>query len=302
MFAALAVRGTMRAKLSDRSDRTQLVVNMRIFYCVDSAGRKRRTRDVLNDWRRLTVRQGPELATYLVDTVGYVLLERTERFLRVRVNLDVVSETAFAALCYELSDQQELPRLPVFIGCGDNTIFRFSGVGPGIEFIAARMRDRAPVAQRRYDRRSASLNGASREVFRCLAAMCSSRRVFDSALVRKLLVEAFDDRYVVVRPNPDNGRLLLAEAGNGYPRFNAELRQQDGRPFGEFSADPLYSTFVQQAYREAWSKQGMVLEDIEATLPSVGELPPALTRYERILIPVRSAQGPALLSATMMRT
>ena len=74
---------------------------MRIQYCLDCDGRKRRTRDVVSDWASITVLQGDDLARYLVGTAGYVLLDQTDRFLKVMVNLDVVSETAFAALCYE---------------------------------------------------------------------------------------------------------------------------------------------------------------------------------------------------------
>ena len=275
---------------------------MRIQYCFDCDGRKRRTRDVVSDWASITVLQGNDLARYLVGTAGYVLLDHTDRFLKVMVNLDVVSETAFAALCYELADQSKQVRQPVFIASGDTTVYRFSGGWPAIEFIAAQMSERAPVTERRYDRRSTSLDGTSRDLFRHLESVCTGARVFDSGLVRDVLFENFGGRYVVVRPNGDNGRLTLTESGHGYPRFNEDLRRQDGKPFGEFS-DAHYSTFVQQAYREAWEKQQVVLEDIEATLPSGSSaLPSALASYERILIPVRVAEGPALLSATMMKT
>lgn len=275
---------------------------MRIQYCFDSNGRRRRTRDVVSDWASVTVLRGDDLARYLVGTAGYVLLEYTDRFLKVMVNLDVISETAYAALCYDLADQPSNDNKPVFISSGETTVFRFDGGWPAIEFISAHMAGREPIEERRYERRSTTFDGPPREVFRHLAARCAESRVFDSSLMRDVLYEEFEGRYVVVRPNVDSGRLTLTECGGGYARFNDDLRRQDGKPFGEF-ADPEYSVFVKQAYREAWERQQVVLEDIDATLPGGSSpLPTALANYERVLIPVKDAEGPALLSATMMRT
>ena len=67
---------------------------MRVQYFLVSQGRKRSTQAVFSDWKPIAVLEGDPLSRYLVRTVGYVLLEQTDRFLKVMINFDVVSETA----------------------------------------------------------------------------------------------------------------------------------------------------------------------------------------------------------------
>lgn len=125
---------------------------MRLQYYVDSEGRKRCAQAVLSDWKPIATLDGDHLSRYLVCIVGYVLLEQSDRLLKVIINFDAVSEAACAALCYELADLHQNTSQPVFVVDGEKTVFRFGGGGPAITFIASRMHDRRPMPPLSSDR------------------------------------------------------------------------------------------------------------------------------------------------------
>jgi hypothetical protein len=111
-------------------------------------------------------------------------------------------------------------------------------------------------------------------------------------------ISQFGNRYCVVVPEVASGQLILMEFGDGYQHIDGSYNSRNaGSPFGKFESRE-YSSFVQQAYKEAWQRSRPVIEEISVPTHFDGNLPPA---YERVILPVQFATGPALLSATRVR-
>lgn len=274
---------------------------MRVRYYIDHDGRKVGARSVENEWQAVSHLDGDRLAWHLVDTVGYVLLESTDRHLKVRLNFDALGDTALARLLYELADQDQMTSRPVFVLDGGKTAFRFASGALAVDFVISGLRDRALHRQPQFRRQAVAVRGEARTAFRDLAAMCAPNRNLDLARLRQFLRGQFRGRYVIAKPDTEAGRLKLLEAGNGYFRLNKNIRRYvEGEPFSEFG-EQRYCEFVKQAYREAWEQHQPVLEAIEATTPT-GRMSADLLSYERMLLPIPTADGPALLSATLIKS
>lgn len=274
---------------------------MRVRYYIDQDGHKRGAKSVQDDWQPVNQLYDERLAWHLVDTVGYVLLEFTDRHLKVRLNYDALGDTALARLLYELADQDRKSSLPIFLLDGGKTAFRFASGAQAVEFVISCLEDRARSRTPQFRRQPVAMNGESRAAFRDLAAMCAPDRGMDLARLRQFLRGNFRGRYVIAKPNVEAGRLRLLEAGNGYFRLNKNVRRYvEGEPFSEFG-EQRYCDFVKQAYREAWEIGRPVLEAIEATTPNEHRSADLLS-YERMLLPIRTVEGPALLSATLIKS
>lgn len=273
---------------------------MRVRYYIDQDGHKLGAKSVHNDWEPVNQIYGERLAWHLVETVGYVLLESTERHLKVRLNFDSLGDTALARLLYELADQDQTNQRAIFIVDGGKTAFRFAGGVQAIDFVVAGLREQARRRRPQFGRRHVSMSGEFRAAFRRLTELCAADRAVDLARVRQFLRRAFRGRYVLAQPDVEAGRLRLLEAGNGYERLGTNVRRYvEGEPFSEFG-EQRYCEFVKQAYREAWEIRRPVLEEIQATTPN-GRMPVDLQIYERILLPIPTTEGEALLSATLIK-
>ncbi|MFM9938916.1 MAG: hypothetical protein ACKVP7_05405 [Hyphomicrobiaceae bacterium] len=138
--------------------------------------------------------------------------------------------------------------------------------------------------------------GQAREPFRLLAETSLAVSAGNHHDLANILRDRFSSTYCVVRPDPDGNRLVLAAFGNGYAHLDEHWdNRKVGTPFGEF-ADPDYSAFVQQAYRDVWSSWRPTLERIDA--PSFK--PPLPSTYERLLLPIHWGNQRAMLSATLI--
>ena len=224
--------------------------------------------------------------------------------MRVSIRFDAASQVAIAALIYEVADYIDSGRGPVFISDGGPAISRFDDLAKAVKYLAAALDQ--PVARRVrvYSRRPAPFSGQRRLSFRKLALMCGEKRTVDLNLVRQVLRREFHGRYLIVSRDPQDGVMRLSEIGDGYLRLNERWRRQNlGEPFGDF-IDRNYSTFVKEAYEEAWQGGRTVLEEIEASFVAptsgAGSESPDVMHYDRLLLPIRTGDGQALLSATLV--
>lgn len=243
---------------------------------------------------------GDSLSRCLTRTAGLVLVEHTKHRMQLSINCSAISEVAFAAVIYELADHAENTGLPVFLLGEENTVLRFSNGYAAIQQVLSQWKSMSRLPRKPFRRERIPLGGAKRAPFRQLVMICSTDKVMDLTLVRSFLRRAFCDRFLIVQPAIDEGQLKLIEVGAGYPRLDEAWRRRSlGSTFAEFG-DKGYNTFVQDAYREAWNARQPILEEIEASL-TIGPLPPAVVTYERLLVPIRIADGPGLLSATLIK-
>ena len=272
---------------------------MRIQVFIDFEGRKLSVQAVLRDWLSVAERSNGELLKYLVKTVGYVFLEQDARRLHAAINFRAVSDEAITSLIYEVFDHEEYSGRPLFtIDCG-KIVQTFDNAGNAVKFIIDQWEERQPRTIHRAHRRRIPLVGPSKALFRQLLIHCASSQSTDLQQAVHLLRTQFDDRYLIVQPNTENGRLILAAIGDGYSHIGASWKRHNlGEPFGEFESKS-YSEFVKDAYREAWTMQQPVLEEIDAPQPSGS--PNEWISYDRMLLPIHTNGGPAMLSATLMR-
>lgn len=273
---------------------------MVVQYYIDEKGRKLSSQFVVSSWRPIAALDGAALSRYLVWTAGLVLVQHTSDRMQISLNFNAISEMALAAMAYELADHAEDTALPVFIMKDNTTVLRIGNGHEALKYVMAQWKSVIREPRRPFRRRPVPLFGVTRAAFRQLVMMCTTDRVMDLTLIRRLLHRAFRDRYLVVQLDNEHGHLKLIEAGCGYPRLDEAWRRRNvGAKFAEFG-DEGYSTFVQQAYREAWDTRQPVLEEIEASL-AIGPPPPTILTYERLLVPVRLASGYGLLSATLIK-
>ena len=273
---------------------------MRIQVFIDSEGRKRSVQAVLSDWQSIAARTDSELLRYLVNTAGYVLIDQDQRRLHSSIDYRSASDEAITALIYENFDHEQFSSRPLFTIESGKIVQTFDCAGSAVRQIIDRWERRQSRTIHRAHRRRVPLSGVTRAPFRQLLIRCTTTRSRDLKQILQLVRTHFNDRYLIVRPNPDSGRLILTHIGEGYSHIDARWRRRNlGGLFGEFE-NKSYSEFVKQAYREAWTQQVPVLEEIDAPRPT--DPPNEWISYDRMLVPISTDDGPAMLSATLMRS
>jgi hypothetical protein len=214
-------------------------------------------------------------------------------WLRINVNLTDASDRSLHTLIRELAVYAHDCDHPVFMDEDDGVVRRFANGQVALRHLVTRLASQAQQSKGSLARRQIAFATGHRS-FQQLGLLCQGSDVLNFGSLRSPLQGDFANRYCVVRPDSEIDRLVLQEFGDGYDHLDRNWEQRTaGSPFGEFE-DREYSAFVQRAYREAWSAWKPVLEEIE--VPNFK--PPLPSKYQRILIPIRLATGPAMLSAS----
>lgn len=264
-------------------------------YFVDSAGARRSRQRAVSDWRSPALPAEDAVFSYLVNAIGHAFVQLTDAYCKVVVTYRSISDACLIRLFYDLHDFGDDPRRPAFIVGDDRIVRRFDGAAAAADYVVSRVKQCSATPERGYRRRRLAIAGRHRLPFRRLRELCAPGDPPNFDRLREVLHGDFGNRYCIVQPDQDGSRLLLAGFGNGYAHIDEHWeKRRIGTPFGEFT-DRDYSVFVKKAYFDAWRAQEPVLEEIRTPgLPST-----LLRKYERILLPVRLASGPALLSATL---
>ena len=272
---------------------------MRSRFLIDPDGHSVAEHAILKDWRPRASLQDDELLRYLVHNVGYVHMRREPRRMHVSLDVEAISESAAAALLFELVDYQDKTRNTVSVSDHDNVPLLFPNAHAALKYVTDRLRNRPSSRSPLFHRRRVPIIGSKRSAFRQLISLCSARDPLEGSTIRPFLARVFKSRFLILQSDTDAGRLTLTEAGTGYPGLDDGWRQRAvGAPFGHFD-DPRYSSFVVEAYQEARQAAEPILEEIDATM-RIGAKPPAVVSYDRLLVPIKTTRGQALLSATLV--
>lgn len=125
-----------------------------------------------------------------------------------------------------------------------------------------------------------------------------------NAVVPATIDRDFDNtignRYVIVKRDPSNQRVVFHEFGDGmYAKYETWRMCAVGAPIEE-QPDRDYGKWVADAYTEALVAQHPMIADIDAIVswPHAGR---ARMRYKRVLVPIVSAAGaPMLLGGSLL--
>src|SRR5690349_21836874 len=98
---------------------------MRSRYLIDPDGHTVAEHAILKDWRPLASLQDDDLLRYLVHNVGYVHVRREPQRMHLSLNIGVMSETAVAALLFELVDYQDQTRSTISVSEHDDVVLLF---------------------------------------------------------------------------------------------------------------------------------------------------------------------------------
>lgn len=271
---------------------------MRSSYFITGDGTAVPESRVLGDWRVTSALDNNDLVRYLVRVVGYVHVRIDRTAKHILLDMAGMTEVAFAALVFELADDAEVGELAVTVADCDGLVFTFSEPQAAARHITQTF-GRQRRSRPQHFRRPLSLQVTRRGAFRQLVMMASADGRCNLDVVRPFLERVFKSRYLVLEDDVDNGRLMLQEAGTGYPWLDDRWRRRAvGAPFGLFD-NPDYSAFVRQAYEDARHSSWPTLESIEAYVPLDSGAPRLIT-YERLIVPFTSKHGSGLLSATLV--
>lgn len=228
-----------------------------------------------------------------VENLAHSQIQVGDGWLKVRVDLVKASDKSLLGLVRELGLLALNFDCPVFFDDMSGVIHRLKNARAALLYVVQQLSDLMTRTEGSLVRRPIAMV-ASHHAFHALASACRGSDVLNFGAVRNVLQSDFANRYCVVRPDTQADRLVLQEFGDGYEHLDGNWeRRKAGTPFGEFD-DREYSTFVQKAYLEAWQAWRPTLEDIK--VPRFK--PPLPERYQRILLPIRLATGPAMLSAS----
>ena len=211
------------------------------------------------------------------------------------MNWSAIADETAIALIFSFHDYEAEFGRPIFLRDETQLVRRFENWQTASAHILKTVRKLSERQTADFSRHPVPIDAPASSAFATLAYLCRPGSAPNSDRCRAALRDTFANRYCVVRPSADGGRLQLAEFGNGYDHIDEHWNTRTiGTPFGEFE-DVDYSRFVKAAYASAWETWKPVLEEINIRKP-IGGVP---SRYLRILLPTMWGDQPALLSTSL---
>ena len=117
--------------------------------------------------------------------------------------------------------------------------------------------------------------------------------------MKRILRQLTRGRYVIVRRNPDSGRLVLVDTGDGYRTHGREwAKDARGTPV-EQQPDLAYGTWINSTYEAALRSNEPIVQDVDAIVatPEFGRY---RLRYKRLMLANRSSEQPWLLCSSAL--
>jgi hypothetical protein len=223
-------------------------------------------------------------------------LSRDSEGIHIAVDFESTTDRDLLPLYYDVASAASKGASIFWVEEANHPPLRFASGTAALQYLVLRLKTASPKREN-FIRKERPLNKAH-ESFRALAERCGGQTVLNTSSVRGILNAQFGNRYCIIVPEVASGQLILMEFGDGYQHIDGSYNIRcAGRPFGQFESRE-YTSFVQQAYKEAWRRSRPVVEQITVPTSFDGNLPPS---YERMIVPIRLATGPALLSATHYR-
>ena len=117
---------------------------------------------------------------------------------------------------------------------------------------------------------------------------------YEADTIVRLLRTVFRDQFVVVRPKPDQGRLVFQEFGNKmYSRYETWRECAIGAPIEE-QPDRAYGRWVSEAYHQALAG-GLPRQDMVDAILRCPETGRFRRRYRRLIFPIATGSSGQLL-------
>jgi hypothetical protein len=233
----------------------------------------------------------------LLRNLGFIGLQQGPRGIGINFRPTTVSPAALAALGYWMCDH--LPtRLWLIILEPGQCVELYTSIGRALERIETLMDERRGAAARgSFSKEPIALKAMPTSA---LGSLFVAWRRFgpgsEFSSLRELLRLQLADRYVLLRPDTEAARFVIADAGTGLRIPDANwARAQIGHPVTDMP-DKAYGEWVSETFRSVLVAGEPQLDAVEAKIfwPRTGRV---LRRYSRLILPVQDGGCARLLSA-----
>jgi hypothetical protein len=247
-----------------------------------------------------------DLTTYLIDNLGFVALSwKVRSACTIRLRPALASPTGLAAALYALAD---LAPTRIVIShpseaCGNEL---FADLGRAIarieELVAAAREATVPPA---FLKRELALNAlleTSGPLSTLLQRWVDGDMAYDPAKHRELLYGELHGRFMVVEPDADCHRLIIADIGPGFVVYDEPwLRIARGLPI-EHQPDYAYGCWARDVFERVLESERPCVDDIDAMIARPRLNDHVRARYRRLVLPYRHGPSgtPCLLSASIV--
>ena len=254
---------------------------------IDPDGNELTTGWRLAELRELSGLPDASLHDYLCRNMGYILIRIEPHYLTLRLNPAIVSAPSLAAAFYKAAEYSDATVKAELLGRGPPQAHTLTDGASAIDFISRIVKLRSQSESDRFFRQRAPIGQEmEHDQFRRLIKMLKRYSApDDSEFVKAHLRRHFDGRYVVLKSDPEAGRLLLADAGSGYTGLaNSWASDALGKPV-ERLFDKCYWSFVSNAFEETVRTGVPTLDDVDAIVRTSPGQSSALS-YRRLIVPL----------------
>jgi hypothetical protein len=258
---------------------------------IDPAGNELTTGWRLVELRELSGLPDASLYDYLCRNMGYILMRIDPHGLTLRLNPGIVSAPSLAAAFYRIAEYSDSIVKAEILGRGPPQAHTLTDGASAIDFISRIVKLRSASESDRFFRQRAAIGQEmEHDQFRRLVKMLKRYSApDDSELVKAHLRRHFDGRYVVLKSDPEAGRLLLADAGSGYTGLaNHWANEAVGKPVDKLF-DKDYWSFVSEAFKETVHAGVPTLDDVDAIVRTSPGQSSALS-YRRLIVPLANGR------------
>lgn len=260
---------------------------------IDPDGRKVNAGWRLDELRELSGLPDESLFEYLCRNMGYILIRsRDPQSLALRLNPAIVSAPGLAAAFYITAENADATVKVELLGRGAPQSHVLDGVESAIDFVSQVVKVRSISESDRFFRQRAPLGEEMehRQFRHLLEVLGRFKTPETSEFVKAHLRRHFHGRFVILKGNPEAGRLLLSDAGQGYTglsnsgQANYWANEAVGKPVDKLF-DQAYWSFVSDAFKETAQTGRPTLDDVDAIVLTSPGQSTALS-YLRLIVPL----------------
>jgi hypothetical protein len=246
-----------------------------------------------------------DLTTYLIDNLGFVALSWKQRnACTIRLRPALASPIGLAAALFALADLA--PKRVVISHpsetCGYELFADFGRAIARIEELMATGRRAAAPAFLKQELSVDSLLQTGGALSMLLRRWTDSDLAYDPANHRELLYGALRGRFIVVEPNADDHRLIIADIGPGFIVYDKSwLRIARGLPI-EHQPDYRYGSWARGIFELALEREQPCVDGVDALIARPCLNDRVRAQYRRLVLPYRRGPSgaPCLLSASIV--
>lgn len=254
---------------------------------IDPDGREVNAGWRLDELRELSGLPDDSLLEYLCRNMGYILICSDPESLFLRLNPAIVSAPSLAAAFYITAENADASVTVELLGRGAPQTHVLTGVESAIDFVSQIVKVRSISESDRFFRQRAPLGEEMehRQFRHLLDVLGRFKSPETSEFVKAHLRRHFHGRFVILKSNPEAGRLLLSDAGQGYTGLSSFWANDAvGKPVDNLF-DQAYWSFVSDAFKETAQTGRPTLDDVDAIVMTSPGQSTALS-YLRLIVPL----------------